>query len=295
MNCEQAKEIQIVDFLNNLGYKAARVYGVHVYFNAPYRKDKNPSFKVNSRKNRWYDLGTGDGGNILDLVMLINSTNISGALLILQKPELSKTSFSFSEKQKSTGIEIKHVQPLQNRALVQYVESRGIPAKIASLYLMEAYYNTYLEQKNAFFALAFKNDKGGYELRNGHKTEKYPSGYKVKTSPNYITTISGNSNIINVFEGFMDFLSAMVFFKTTKPAYKTIVLNTTNNLIYIEPLIKSAKKINLYLDNDESGFKARDIAIGLNPNAIDHSSIMYPNFNDFNQFLNSNDYENKRK
>ena len=293
MNCEQAKQIKIVDFLNNLGHEAARVYGDHVYFSAPYRKDKNPSFKVNRRKNRWYDLGTGDGGNILDLVMLMNSTNIAGALVILQNPELSKTSFSFSEQQKAAGIKIKHVQPLQNRALIEYVNSRGIPTKLAKLYLFEAYYYVSKKQTRPYFALAFKNDKGGYELRNGNKTEKSPDGYKIKANPNYISTIPGNNNALNVFEGFMNFLSAMVYYNTTRPGNKTIVLNSTVNIAFIEPLIKNAKKVNLYLDNDEPGFKARDIAMGLNSNAIDHSSIIYPNFNDFNKFLNSNNYGNK--
>lgn len=283
MNCDQAKQIKIVDFLSNHGIEPARVYGDHAWYNSPIRTDKTPSFKVNLSKNQWFDVGAGSGGNILDLVMEMNATSITGALMILQKPELSKPSFSFSEKQKSTGIEIKHIQPLQNRALLQYLGSRRIPAKIASLYVMEAYYKA---KERQYFALAFKNDKGGYELRS--------KSYKLCSTPKYITTIPGNNNSINVFEGFMDFLSAMVFFNTKKPANKTIILNTTHNLRYIEPLLKSARKINLYLDNDESGIKARSEIISLNPNVKDYSSIIYPNNNDFNEFLNSKDYGSKK-
>ncbi len=290
MNCEQAKQIKIVDFLSNIGKNPTKVYGDNVWYNSPVRTDKKPSFKVNLSKNRWFDVGTGEGGNILDLVMLMNSTSITGALMILQKPELTKTSFSFSEKQKSSGIEIKHIQPLQNQALIHYVKSRKIPISIASLYLMEAYYYSYKGQEKAFFALAFKNDKGGYELRNGNKTEKNPNGYKVCSSPKYITTIPGNNNTINIFEGFMDFLSAMVYFNTRKPVHKTIILNTIENLPYIELQLKSARKINLYLDNDEAGSRTSQRIIELNPNIKDYSAIIYPENKDFNEFINSNYY-----
>ena len=277
MNCEQAKEIKIADFLTNIGIEPARIYGDHAWYNSPVRTDKAPSFKVNLSKNRWFDVGTGTGGNILDLVMLMNSTNVTGALMILQKPELSTSSFSFSEKQKASSIEIKHVQPLQNRALVEYVEQRGIPAQIAALYVMEAYYYTYPGQEKAFFALAFKNDKGGYELRS--------NSFKGGNTPKYVTTIPGNNNTINIFEGFMDFLSAMVYFKTRKPAHKTIVLNTVGNLKYIEPLVQSARKINAYLDNDEAGQKALSDILALNPNTVNQAAIIYPGNKDFNEFL----------
>lgn len=276
MNCEQAKKIQIADFLSNQGHKPIRVYGQNAWYNSPVRTDKNPSFKVNLTKNQWYDAGTGSGGNILDLVMLINSTSIAGALMILQKPELSKPSFSFSEKQKSDGIEIKHVQPLQNRALIQYLSKRNIPAEIACIYLMEAYYKVNYKQ---YFALAFKNDKGGYELRNTY--------FKGATSPKHITTIPGNNSAINVFEGFMDFLSAMVYHKTRKPANKTIILNSLIHIPYIEPLLKSASKINLYLDNDNAGTQATQKIRELNSNVTDYSQIIYPKNKDFNEFLNN--------
>jgi len=290
MNCEQAKKIQIADFLSNQGHKPIRVYGNNdAWYNSPVRTDKNPSFKVNLSKNQWYDAGTGSGGNILDLVILMYNTDITGALLILQKPGLSKPSFSFSEKQKTAGIEIKHVQPIQNRALLQYLNERSIPFEIACIYVMEAYY---VAGRSRYFALAFKNDKGGYELRNGFKTDKFPEGFKGAASPKYITTIPGNNSTINVFEGFMDFLSAMVYYKTRKPGNKTIILNTVENLKYIEPLLISARNINLFLDNDDAGNRTVQKIKALNPNVTNYSSIIYPKNKDFNDFLNVQNYGN---
>ncbi|MGD9930045.1 MAG: toprim domain-containing protein [Mangrovibacterium sp.] len=276
MNCNQAKQIKIVDFLTNQGIEPTRIYGENAWYKSPIRDEKKPSFKVNLLKNSWFDLGTGTGGNILDLVMIMNSTGLTGALMILSKPELSRHSFSFSEKQKENThkLEIKHLQPLQNMALVQYLEKRGISAKIAAMYVMEAYYKVKDKQ---YFALAFRNDKGGYELRNEY--------YKGGNSPKYVTTIPGNNSSVNIFEGFMDFLSAMVYYRTPKPANKTIILNSVSNLPFIEHLIIQTPRINLYLDNDEAGTETTEKIQALNPNTINYSKILYPDWKDFNEFI----------
>ena len=57
------------------------------------------------------------------------------------------------------------MQPLQNKALIQYLEQRAIPADVARPYLQEAYY-TVAGRDRTYFALAFPNQTGGYELRN---------------------------------------------------------------------------------------------------------------------------------
>lgn len=276
MNCDQAKEIKIEDFLNNQGIKPVEIYGDFLWYNSPLRKDKKPSFKVNRKKNLWYDIGAGSGGNIIALVMEINKTGLSGALLILQKPELSTRSFSFSVQQNEipATIEIKHVQPLQNRALLQYLGKRNIPARIALKYVMEAYYKVKDKQ---YFALAFKNDKGGYELRNEY--------FKGGNSPKYITSIPGNNRSINVFEGFMDFLSALVYMGISQPGNQTIILNSTENLNHALPILKNANKINSYLDNDNAGILALSKIQGINFNTINQAQIIYPNNKDFNEFV----------
>jgi hypothetical protein len=41
-------------------------------YKAPHRDDKNPSFSVNIDKNIWHDWGSGEGGNVFDLYILLN-------------------------------------------------------------------------------------------------------------------------------------------------------------------------------------------------------------------------------
>ncbi len=279
MNCKEAKEnIKIQDFLNNLTIQPARIYGRYLWYKSPlpYRKDHNPSFRVDTKTNWWYDAGTGETGNIIDLVMAMNVTNVAGALQILQKPGLSKPSFSFFDKQMNNQprIEIKHVQPLQNRALIQYLEYRKISPGTAGKFVQEAYYNIRGKQ---YFSLAFKNDKGGYELRN-----KY---FKGSSSPKAITTVPGTSNEVHIFEGFFNFLSALEHYRTTKPVWSCIVLNSVSNLETIINTLEQYKNINLYLDNDRAGELAAGTIKSRFKTVKDYSKIIYPDHNDFNEFI----------
>lgn len=276
MNCSEAKKIRIVDFLLSLGINPTRIKNGAAWYYSPLRTEREPSFKVNINKNVWSDFGSGTGGNILDLVMVLNNTDLSGALKNLQSPARSATSF-FSFDQQETepaSIEIKHVQPLQNRALIQYLDYRKISFRIASQYVQEAYYQV---KDKKYFSLAFKNDKGGYELRNKH--------FKGSNSPKYITTLPENNSRVNIFEGFIDFLSALTHFKLINPSNTTIILNSTSNLPYAEHLIKSAKEIYCFLDNDETGFKVLSKVRELNSNVINQAAKIYPGFNDFNDFI----------
>jgi hypothetical protein len=287
MNCKQAKELKIEDFLKNQGEEPTRTYGDNFWYKAPYRKDSNPSFKLNIKKQIWYDVSSGIGGNILDLVMLMFQTDLSGALEILEKPGNSNQSFFLSEQQEtySSNIEIKHLQPLQNRALIEYLQSRKItPAKAAN-YVQEAYYTTYKEQVKPFFAIAFKNDLGGFELRNGFKSEKFPDGFKGGSTPKTITTITGqHQTALNIFEGFFNFVSALQYYNATRPRFDTIVLNSTTNVDTVLPILQQYQKINLFLDNDTTGNHATD-TIKQHHHAVVDYRYIYSGQNDMNDFL----------
>lgn len=291
MNCTEAKKIPIIGFLASQGKHPVEIRNGQAVFHSPFKEDKTPSLYVDYKKYSlqvWKDFSSGAGGNILDLVMKMYNVDITGALIILQKPEIAKTDFSFFSQQKTnqSNIEIKHVQPLQNRALIQYLNSRKISQSKAAIYVQEAYYFTYEGQIKPFFALAFKNDKGGFEFRNGVKTEKFPKGFKGGNKPKWITTISHhNKTSLNIFEGFINFLSALEHFKATTPNCTTIVLNTKANLKHVIPLLKDYDKINLFLDNDKTGNQPAETVKFNHSNVTDYAKIIYRDFNDFNDFL----------
>jgi len=287
MNCIEANKMSIAGFLLSKGHSPADHDEKSFLYHSPFRNEKTPSFKVDRFKNVWFDFGTGTGGRLIDLVCQMYRVGVSGALLIISGIELAPESFSFGQPIPSSnpGIQICHTQPLQNLALFQYLESRRIPARTAQKYVTEVYYKTYQSQIKAFFALGFENDKGGFELRSGFKSEKFPNGFKGSTSPKTITTIDGNPRNINIFEGFIDFLSALVFFGIQEPANETIVLNSLSHLRRLYEIIPQHAQVNLYLDNDTAGEKAASEILAKYPGAINRAKVIYPEFKDFNQFI----------
>jgi DNA primase len=279
MNCTQAKQIPIIGFLASQGKHPVETRNGQAVYHSPFKEDKTASLYVDYQKydiQVWKDFSTGAGGNILDLVMKMYNVDIPGALIILQKPEITKTDFSFFSQQecKSEKIQIKHIQPLRNAALMQYLASRKISQAKVVYYVQEAYYSVNGKQ---YFALAFKNDKGGFELRN-----KY---FKGSTSPKAPTTISGHKQAVNIFEGFIDFLSALEHYHTTKPTGTCIVLNSVSNLETIIKTLEQYQQINLFLDNDNAGNQATETIKSRYPKVKDYSKIIYPDHKDLSEFI----------
>lgn len=284
MNCHQANELSIVDYLSKSGIQATTKKGRNFWYCSPLRNEKTPSFKVDPEKNIFYDYGIGSGGRMIDLICMLYSVEVTGALLILAGADITSRFLSFPKQKEQIiaepTIEIKHVQRLQNMALIQYIEARGIHKEIASRYVEEAYYaitNTKTGEIKNYFALAFRNDQGGFELRN-----KY---FKGGNSPKAITTIPGNLQAVNVFEGFMDYLSALVYFRQPSPTNTTIILNSVSHLRQLNDLLPNFDKKNLYLDNDPSGIKSANEIINRFPEAVNQSATLFPDHKDFNEFL----------
>jgi len=280
MNCQKAKEIQIVNYLKSIGIRPNKVINQNYWYYSMIRNgESKPSFKVDNHQNCWYDHGLGQGGNILDLVMKIyNLDNISDALHHLDKSNNIK---SFSFHQYKTIIAKKYVcikpvlvKELTNYSLLHYIGTiRGISTKDASKYCSEVYYEV---NNQTYFAIGFQNDLEGWELRN-----KYWKGCIGNKS---ITTISNNKNECCVFEGFIDFLSFLRMHPDRKEMFDYLILNSTSNTLKAIPKIREYDTVNLYLDNDESGIRATQELSLASKNHIDHS-LEYRTFKDLNESL----------
>jgi hypothetical protein len=277
MNCTQAKQISIVDYLQSHGIKPKSRYPKHYWYLAPHRSENNPSFVVNLRKNTWYDKSENIGGNIIELAMMMNNTDIKGALQILSANDIKSFSFDQQNSIEAPGINIKHLQPIQRKLLIKYLISRKIPVQLARLYLSEASYTT-AKSTMQFYSLAFRNDLGGYHLRN--------SKFKGIASPGYFTSISGRSkDQLNIFEGVYDFLSALVYFKSTKPKFDCLVLNSNVHIEKVLPILKRYSRINAFLDNDPSGTDTLNHIRAAHSQVENFAGRIYPDHKDFNEFL----------
>jgi len=180
------------------------------------------------------------------------------------------------------NIEIVKAQELQNRALIDYLQKRGIGLEIAQkANIKEIYYK--IKNKN-YFAVAFKNDKEGYEVRNQY--------FKGSFGEKDITVLkNNNSKEVNVFEGFMDYAAAINLSKGKVLEQNNIILNSISLADRAIQHIKAnqdLERVKLYLDNDEAGKAAASkIKEELSKEKeIFDMSIYYVNFKDLNDFLN---------
>ena len=282
MNCTFANQMNIAGFLQSRGFRPNKVLGNSFWYCSPLRVENTASFKVDRVKNLWYDFGTATGGRLLDLVCKMYNVDLAGALLILSGQRILKPVLSFSDKLITRSfsepkLEIVRSQPLQNYALIQYLSQRRINHRIASLHCKEAYYKTYAEGKE-FFSVAFCNDSHGWELRS-----KY---FKGSSSPKDITTIRGKDSArVNVYEGFMDYLSAESYYNIQSPACDSVVLNGVGFVERFITLSSRYSYIDLYLDNDTAGLEACRRIQDLRTDAKNQSQLLYPNHKDFNEFL----------
>lgn len=271
MNSNQAKKKQIKDFLSSISLEPKKIKGNDYWYSSPNRDDKEPSLKVNIKENIWIDFGTGKGGNIIDLAMYLYSCNVSQALSIISgqnvtgiKPSL----FSFHQQ----IIKDFKLKPIQHNALLEYIEYRGIEIASAKRYCNEAHY---LLNDKYYFGIAFKNDIDGYEIRN-----KYS---KINLFGKEITTIKGNNSIVNVYEGFFDFLS-YIQIKPNTINDNHIILNSVSLVSNFIDLINQYETINLILDNDNAGKNISSYLIETKNN-INDLSYLYSGYKDINEYL----------
>lgn len=274
----------IIDFLTDEGIDYYAQKNSNFWYCSPFRIETKASFKVNLNRNLWYDFGLGEGGNIFQLVMkLKNLTQKSEAFKIIIERKLNLVQ-DFKSQPETPIIQINKIKTLENKALIQYLQKRGIAYHVARLYLKEAYYifnHHNIQDRTQFFGLAFKNDKGGYELRPAI------ASFKAASSPKYYTTLNRHADYtsLNIFEGFMDFLSALVYFKIEVPINDTLILNSLSFVSESMKFIQKYKTLNLYLDNDTAGIRASQQYTATHPHTLNRSKQYYPNSKDFNEFL----------
>ena len=97
MQLHDIKQIPIVAYLAQAGFETKLLKGVNYWYCCPLRSERTPSFKVNAERNQWYDFGTGDHGDIIDLVCALQHYSTAEAMrrLAALKGVRLAPSFSF--------------------------------------------------------------------------------------------------------------------------------------------------------------------------------------------------------
>ncbi len=301
---QQIKQISIRDYLTQRRINPKQQNTRYGLYLSPLREEHSPSFKVDYMQNLWYDFGLGEGGSIIDLVMRMELCDAGEAMQRLERhidgmqtSPLSPSGFSSSRlgeaiqncsalapqrrfigknpaPQRPPSIVVEHVHPLDNPALLAYLTERGIDLAAACAHCSEVHYRV---ADKFYFAIGFRNDAGGWELRN-----RYFKGCTSKAP----TTRRGDYPTCLVFEGFMDYLSFLTLKCTPNPPHNIVVLNSVTNLAKAVPFIASHKRVYTYLDNDEAGQKVTAELKAACRNLSDQS-VHYRPHNDLNDYLRS--------
>ena len=285
------KNISIRQFLSQRGIQPKYERNGYGMYLSPLREERTPSFKVDYVRNLWYDFGLGEGGTLLTLVMRLERCDIYETVRRLQNGEKRNAGVSLSpdiyERPVAGGassavrpaavpaLRILSDAPLRHPALVGYLASRGIVPSVAAAFCREVRYEV---NGRAFFAVGFRNDAEGWELRS----ERFKGG----SSPKHITTFDNRSDTVIAFEGFMDFLAYLSLKYPERLRIDATVLNSVVNLPKAVPFISRHPVIHAFFDNDEAGRKATADLIRLCPRSevIDQRHF-YNGHKDVNDYL----------
>jgi len=274
MQLHDIKQVSIVQYLAQDALEVKLIKGVNYWYCSPLRNESTPSFKVNTERNQWYDFGTGEHGDIIDLVRALQHCTMNEAIeLLIGSKQIAHKDFSFGGERKTSKhkLEIISVQSLTNPYLLRYIAERGISLSIANRFCSEIRYNN---TNRTYYAIGFANDAGGWEIRSPY--------FKGCIAPKAITTISKATDVLQIFEGFMDFLSWQTL--NTSSTCDTIVLNSLALLPRIQEKIKGYNQVESFLDNDEAGRKSFEVLKHFCPSIID-GSVRYRTHKDINEWL----------
>ena len=286
MNCKQFNSIKLEEVLQILGHLPTKQTEKEAWFLNPFAKENHASFKINKNLNYWYLHSEGIGGKNVDFMKKYLNASVKEVLEWAENQNFSsfqqqKTSNSKLENL-SKNYEIIEIKNVQHPALLEYLKERNVENQ--TQFLQEIHYR--MNDKN-YFGIGFKNDSGGYEIRN-----KYS---KICLGKKDVSTIKNGSENLKIFEGFFDFLS----FKNVenfleKEPSDYIILNSVSMIHNIKNSLGNYENIELYLDNDEAGNRAVEILKSENKN-VEDCRILYSGFKDLNDWLIHKNPSNERQ
>ena len=276
------RQIPLADFLARLGHEPVRRSGNELWYRAPYRSERTPSFRVNVAKQFWYDFGLGKGGDIFTLagefarssdfmeqVKFIAET----ANMPMPVPEMSKP--TFLTKSSEPAFEGVEAVPLLRSPLTDYLEERGIPYGIASRYCCRLNYGV---RGKRYFAVGFPNVAGGFEIRS-----RFFKGCVPPKDVSLIKPEDTASDVCSVFEGFMDFLSAATL--GIGGNGDSLVLNSVANVGKAVKHLDGYGRIDCFLDRDEAGRRTLEALKGHYGGRVCDRSALYDGCKDLNEYL----------
>lgn len=276
MNCKQFNSIPLEEVLLSLGHLPTKQNEKEAWYLNPFASESQASFKINKSLNYWYLFSEGIGGNNTDFMKKYLNTSINEVLNWADSQNFSSFQNQNVPYQKFENLpktyEINEIIDVQHPALLEYLIERKVENQ--TQFLQEIHYR--MNDKN-YFGISFKNDSGGYEIRN-----KYS---KICLGKKDISKIENGSDSLRIFEGFFDFLSfKAIENELQKQPSDYLILNSVSMIHNIKNSLGKYDKVELYFDNDEAGNRAVEI-IRNETKKIEDCRVLYSDFKDLNEYL----------
>ena len=276
MNCKQFNTIPLEEVLQILGHLPTKQTEKEASFLNPFANENHASFKLDKRNNIWFLHSEGIGGNNTDFMIKYLNASVKEVLEWAENQIFSSFHQQNFPNQKLENLhknyEIIEVKEIQHPALMEYLRTRKVENQTE--FLKEIHYQ--MNDKN-YFGIGFKNNSGGYEIRN-----KYS---KICLGKKDVSTIKNGSGNVKIFEGFFDFLSFKNIenFLEKEPS-DYIILNSVSMIHNIKNSLGNYENIELYFDNDEAGNRAVKMLKNELEN-IEDCRVLYSDLKDLNEYL----------
>ena len=284
----------MVQILDKIELKPGKQKHNQLFYRSPFSQKEALDFIVDIPRNTWTDVSLDRQGDVITFVCLyLQSMQLSHAIsdalrwlenMLGSSALIALVPVDDFENENQNYI-IRSIWPLTYEVLNRYIESRGIPRNIASEYLKQiTVYNT--KERTSFPAIGFRNEEGGYELRNQY--------FKGATGPKGITFIRGKTESpykpdgFHVFHSVFDYLSILTQRKGAKFKEDVIILNCLSCLKGLTGYIKhyEYKRAYLWMNNDIAGYAANRSFVKFFKTERDLSCVLmnsqYAKFKDVN-------------
>ena len=281
----------------------ASAAGGNYYYTSPFRpQEKTPSFVVCAPKNVWADHGgtpqpgkKADGGDVLALIMRLTGFDLPRARLVLRawahdlatpaELALPPAGETFTEG-KVTFTDVR-VEPLSWKPLVEYLTWPGHqlgpgaaePAH-AQAHLQQIFYrNPNKPRDKPYFGLGWKTE-AGWEVRS--------QNFQGTIGGKGLTWLLGRQrDEVVVFEGFLDYLSALTHFKRT--GFRADRAHPQfGEYAHRGPAHAAGRRscVHWFGDNDQAGERALWLLRQtLTPARVKAHNELYRGYKDVNDFL----------
>lgn len=261
MDIAHANTIPIAEILTKLGRQPQNANNHKYRYLSPLRSEKTASFHLNTKTNRWHDFGEGIGGDTVNFVrayLKATKEEYTTADALRWIRNMAGGAYQIApiipeaNLKDEPSLVLKTRKPIHHQGLIQYLAKRCIPLELARKHLSEVRVCNQNTRKS-FFALGFPNEEGGFELRN-----PFFKGSLGCKAISFIRGTEPKPNGIHLFEGFMDYLSAIAQLQGKGFRNDTIVLNSVACLRQAIPYIQNYGYHFAYtwMDHDTTGVKA---------------------------------------